>query len=296
MCWNINSNLTHWLLRELVFFISTGGKEMSEKHVVLIGVGCMGEAMLKGLLINTTGFQITGIERSSEQAQQLSILYPQVLFTTLSEEILAKADVLVLCVKPQQFSTLATILQGKIRAECLVISILAGVTLNSLQESLNHESVIRAMPNMPGQIQLGYTGWCQNPTVTSVQSNLAQQVLGALGAARQFDRESLLDTVTAISGSGPGVLAYIIQSFIEAAVKNGLARSDARESVLATVIGTAEYLRQTHEHPAILQDRVASPGGTTAAMLYELDRAGVRAAIITAVGAGTTRSQELSKT
>lgn len=263
-------------------------------RVALLGVGCMGEAMLRGLTKRQHEIEVVGVVRREDQVRELARVYPSAKFVSNLESLPA-VDVLVVCVKPQQLDEVATTLQGKISPNCVVISILAGIGISKLQDRLSHKVVIRAMPNTPGQRGVGYTGWCPSSEVSDQQAFRAEEVLKCLGRQRVYLKEELLDTVTAISGSGPGTFAYLIQAYIEAGVKNGMTRADAREAVLQTVWGTADYLLQTSEHPAILQDSVTSPGGTTAAIVYELDKAGVRAAIATSIDAGINRCRELRR-
>jgi pyrroline-5-carboxylate reductase len=264
-------------------------------QVALLGVGCMGEAMVRGLLQHKDELVITGIVRREDSAAFLRQKYEGANFALNADGVIESSDVLVLCMKPQQFNDLSGIIKGRLSDHCLVVSILAGVNILKLQQNLGHDSVVRAMPNTPAQIGRGYTGWCPAKSLTPEQLERAQMVLGSMGSACQYLDEQMLDTVTAISGSGPGTLAYLIQAYIEAAVKNGMTRGNAREAVLRTVQGTAEYLLDSNEHPSLLQDRVTSPGGTTAAIVYELDRAGVRAAVTTSIDAGIARCRELNK-
>jgi len=263
--------------------------------VTLFGMGCMGEAMVRGLLQHKGQMNITGVARRQNRLEELTARYPAAVFVQAASEEVRKSDVLVLCVKPQQLHEAATLLKGQVRENSLIISILAGTCIQVLQASLGHSHVVRAMPNTPGQIRRGYTGWCHSDSVSAEQFALTQTILGSLGVECRYTHEPLLDTVTAISGSGPGTFAYLIQAYIEAGVKNGMTRANAREAVLRTVLGTAEYLLDTQEHPALLQDRVTSPGGTTSAIVYQLDKAGVRAAVVTSIDAGITRCRELNQ-
>ncbi len=264
-------------------------------QVALFGIGCMGEAMVRGLLQHKGQMSVWGIGRRQDRLEELSGRYPEAGFARETNEAVAQCDALVLCVKPQQLHEVAPLIKGVIREQSLLISILAGTSIQSLQANFGHRHVVRAMPNTPGQIGRGYTGWCHSDSVSEEQLALTKTVLGSLGVECRYAHEPLLDTVTAISGSGPGTFAYLIQAYIEAAVKNGMTRANAREAVLRTVLGTAEYLLESQEHPALLQDRVTSPGGTTAAIVYQLDKAGVRAAVTTSIDAGIARCRELNQ-
>src|SRR3989344_7843622 len=214
-------------------------------RVTLFGIGCMGEAMVRGLLQHKGQMSITGIARRQNRLAQLAASDPEATFAEVTSEGVAQSDVLVLCVKPQQFQEAVPLVKGIVREDSLVISILAGTSIQVLQASLGHNHVVRAMPNTPGQIGRGYTGWCHSDSVSAEQLVLTQTILGSLGVECRYTHEPLLDTVTAISGSGPGTFAYLIQAYIEAGVKKGMTRANAREAVLRTVLGTAEYLLDT---------------------------------------------------
>src|SRR5579875_2066538 len=155
------------------------------------------------------------------------------------------------------------------------------------------ELVARAMPNTPGAIGEGFTGWTCPPGMRERHGAAIAAVLDALGKHAYFADEKYLDMVTAVSGSGPGYIMMMIEALIDAAVLIGLRRDIAREMVLQTVAGAARYAQITGEHPAVLRDAVTSPGGTTAAGLQRLEEAGVRAALMSAVVAAWERSRAL---
>jgi len=264
------------------------------RSIAFAGGGFMGSAMVQGLLARGTlqPEQIAVYELLPERRQQLAERYG-VRATASAAEAVTGADLVVLAVKPQDFPALAAELRPLLGSRQPVLSIMAGVTLTALRERLGTELVARAMPNTPGAIGEGFTGWTCPPGMRERHGAAIAAVLDALGKHAYFADEKYLDMVTAVSGSGPGYIMMMIEALIDAAVLIGLRRDIAREMVLQTVAGAARYAQITGEHPAVLRDAVTSPGGTTAAGLQRLEEAGVRAALMSAVVAAWERSRAL---
>ncbi len=203
------------------------------------------------------------------------------------------SDVLFLAVKPQQMASVAAGLGGKIPAEKLVVSIAAGVRLATLSEGFGGGTrLVRVMPNTPCLVGRGACGFCLGEHATAADGELVDQLLGAVGVAFQVD-EKLMDAVTGLSGSGPAFVYVIIEALSDGGVRMGLPRSIATALAAQTVCGAAEMVATTGEHPGLLKDRVASPGGTTIAGLQALESGGLRAALMAAVETATRRSIEL---
>lgn len=207
-------------------------------------------------------------------------------------EAIAFGDAIYLSVKPQDLSTLASDSGAQSR---LLISILAGSTINEVQASTGAERIVRAMPNTPAQIGKGFTAWTATEGVTAEERQLVSRLLDAMGEQLYFPDESTIDKVTAVSGSGPAYVFLIIEAMINAAVNIGLRPDDARRMVLQTVIGSSEFAQHSGEHLATLKDMVTSPGGTTAAGLQVLEQRAVRSALIDAVAAAHQRAEELGR-
>lgn len=207
-------------------------------------------------------------------------------------EAVAFGDAIYLSVKPQDLSTLASDSGAQSR---LLISILAGSTINEVQASTGAERIVRAMPNTPAQIGKGFTAWTATDGVTAEERQLVSSLLDAMGEQLYVPDESTIDKVTAVSGSGPAYVFLIIEAMINAAVNIGLRPDDARRMVLQTVIGSSEFAQHSGEHLATLKDMVTSPGGTTAAGLQVLEQRAVRSALIDAVAAAHQRAEELGR-
>ncbi len=203
------------------------------------------------------------------------------------------ADVIVLAVKPQQMQAAAAALLP-LRPATLVITIAAGICLNDLARWLGgHANLVRAMPNTPALIHQGVTGLYAADGVDAVSKAHAEQLLGAVGKTLWLKQESLLDAVTAVSGSGPAYVFYAMEAVQDAALSLGLSAFEARTLTLQTFIGAAALAAQSDETPAILRQRVTSKGGTTERALSVMESAGVKADIVEAVRAAAARSREL---
>jgi pyrroline-5-carboxylate reductase len=177
----------------------------------------------------------------------------------------------------------------------LVLSIVAGASLQKISKGLKHATVVRSMPNTPGQIGEGITVWAASAKTSKEQQETARQILGALGEEVFVEDESYLDMATALSGSGPAYVFLFTEALIDAGVHMGFPRRIAEQLVLQTIKGSAFFYEQAERHPATLRNQVTSPGGTSAEALYYLEKAGFRTAISRAVWAAYQRSLELGK-
>lgn len=264
------------------------------RQISFIGSGAMGEAMIKGMVAQgvVSAPQIMASDPVAARREQMQSHFG-VNTTETNLNAVQDADVVVLSVKPQILPKVMAELQGKIPAEALVLSIVAGVPIASMQKGLGHDRIVRTMPNTPAQVGKGVTVWVATPAVTPAQRQQTQSILNALGEQVMVEDEHYLDMATGLSGSGPGYVFLLIEAMIDAGVQIGFSRADAQKIVLQTIDGSVELVRSTGLHPAELKNRVTSPAGTTAAGLFELEQSGIRAAIIRAVEAATRRSEAL---
>jgi len=215
--------------------------------------------------------------------------------TTENRETVAWADVVLLAVKPQQMPQVMVELAGQVDARRLVVSIAAGVRLAALAEGLGADvRLVRVMPNTPCLVGQGACAYCLGARATPEDGQFVRQMLEAVGVAYQVD-ERLMDAVTGLSGSGPAFVYVIIEALSDAGVRVGLPRAVATSLAVETVRGAAEMVRTTGEHPAVLKEKVTSPGGTTIAGLQALETGGLRAALMAAVEAAAQRSAELGR-
>jgi len=267
-------------------------------RIGFVGAGKMAEAMVRRLLESNSSFpvSIAASARRPERAAEWATAYPDVSVTLDSGDCVTGADVVVLCVKPAQLTTVAVSLVGKLPESCVVISILAGVQISRLEETLRHRSVVRAMPNTPGQIGQGITGWCASSSVLAYHLELSRTVLGTLGEEIYFQEEELLDIVTAVSGSGPGLVYEFMEGVEDAAVQLGMPRDISKRLVIQMVLGSAAYANARPEKNfAALRHEIVSPGGTTAQGSFILHLERFRAGIIKAVVAMWDKCRELGK-
>lgn len=261
--------------------------------VAIIGAGVMGETILSGLL--RAGHDPADLvigERRAERAEELRARYSvRVEDNTAAVE---GADTVVLVVKPQDMHDLLTEIGGRLHAGQLVISLAAGISTEYIERHVPAAlPVVRVMPNTPALVDEGMHAISPGSHCDSAHLDTAEKLLASTGRVARVP-EKQQDAVTAISGSGPAYLFFVVESMIEAGVHLGLPRSTATELVVQTVVGSAKLLRETGEHPTVLREQVTSPGGTTAAAIRQLENHKVRAAFITAMQAACDRSSELA--
>lgn len=208
-------------------------------------------------------------------------------------EVVRAADVVVLAVKPSQVGLVAEQLGGAWAQDRLLVSIAAGVGLDSLMQRFGTDRVIRVMPNTPCLIGQGASAYAAASGVTDDDRALVDRLMSSVGIAVAVD-EGLLDAVTGLSGSGPAFVYTVIEALADGGVRMGLTRSLALALAAQTVRGAAEMVIADDAHPAVLRDRVASPGGTTIAGIEAIEHHGLRAALMAAVRAAADRSRELA--
>ena len=262
--------------------------------LAFIGGGTMGEAIAAGAIANEVAAaeDIAVCDVAPARREHLSSRYG-VSVTESASEAASGADLIVLAVKPQEFAAAAGGLKGSLTSGQTVMSIMAGVRIETIAEVTGHAAIVRAMPNTPATIGEGMTVWTATAAVTGPARESVRRLLSVLGEEAAVDDEKYIDMATAISGSGPAYVFLLIEALVDAAVEIGLDRELATRMVLQTVKGSARYAEDSDAEPAALRDQVTSPGGTTEAALRELEDAGVRAAFARAIGAAYDRAKEL---
>jgi pyrroline-5-carboxylate reductase len=256
----------------------------------------MAEAMIAGLI--HCGIAEPEALRASgprlERVQYLQECYDLVPFTN---NVMAarEADVVVLSVKPQRLDKVLDGIRGEILPDALILSIIAGASIEKISRGLGHEMVVRSMPNTPAQIGQGITVWTAAHQVTEKQREMAKQILSALGEEIFVEEETYLNMATALSGTGPAYVFLFMEALVDAGVHLGFPRRIAEQLVAQTVRGSVDYYTNRDDplHLARLRNQVTSPGGTSAAALYYLEKAGFRTALSRAVWAAYERSREL---
>ena len=261
--------------------------------VAVLGAGVMGEALLSGLV--RAGRRVDELlvtERRAERAAQLTERYGVQVVSNV--EAVKRADTVVLVVKPQDMGTLLEEVAPFVRPDQLVVSLAAGITTGFVEARLpDGVAVVRVMPNTPALVDEGMAALSPGSHCDEAHLRVAEDLLRSTGQVIRVP-EKQLDAVTAISGSGPAYVFYVVEAMIEAGVHMGLPRATASELVVQTLVGSAKLLRETGEHPTVLRERVTSPGGTTAAALRLLEDGKVRADFLAAIEAARDRSRALS--
>lgn len=272
------------------------GMPLRGKRLAFIGGGTMAEAMIRGLLdkhlVPPSHIEVSGPRRERRAALRKQY---DVKAVASNLEAARGAHIVILSVKPQVMPAVLRELHGKLRPDQLVLSIAAGVPLRALRHGLAHPVIVRAMPNTPAQVGMGVTAWCATPEVGAEQRDRAKAILGALGEEIQVDDEQLVDMATALSGTGPTYVFLLMEALVDAGVHLGFSRRVAEELVLRTVEGSALFARKSGRHLAELRNMVTSPGGTSAAAIYQLEKGSLRTVLSRAVYAAYQRTRELGQ-
>lgn len=247
-----------------------------------IGMGNMGYAMLKGILqvfsSNNVIFTDVNKDRCKKVSEETGVEYAE-----SNAECANKAKYVILAVKPQYYPAVLKNIENVIREEHVVISIAPGITVDSLKYSLGLEKrIVRAMPNTPALLGCGMTGICYDDKVfTFEEKDVIDKIFSSFGRYKKVE-ERLMSAVTCVSGSSPAYVYMFIEALADGAVKYGIPRDMAYEMAAQAVMGSAKMVLETNEHPAMLKDKVCSPGGTTIAGVSALEEFGFRNAIIKA--------------
>lgn len=262
--------------------------------VAIIGAGVMGETLLSGMLrAGTPTGELLVCEKRPDHADYLRTVHGVEVVDSLASA--GDADTVALVVKPQDMGDVLAEIAPQLRAGQLLVSLAAGITTAWIEERVPAGvAVVRVMPNTPALVDEGMAAISAGSHCDEQHLERAEEMLRATGKVLRVP-ERQQDAVTAISGSGPAYLFFVVEAMIEAGVHLGLPRTTATDLVVQTVVGSATLLRETGEHPTVLRERVTSPGGTTAAAIRELEDHKVRAAFITAMEAARNRSRELAE-
>ncbi|HEX5862522.1 MAG TPA: pyrroline-5-carboxylate reductase [Nocardioides sp.] len=262
-------------------------------QTAILGAGVMGETLLSGLV--RAGRRVDHLligEKRPERARELEERYGVAVHSNL--EATRKAETIAVVVKPQDMEDLLAEIAPELRPGQLVVSLAAGITTAFIEARVpNDVAVVRVMPNTPALVDEGMAAISPGSRCDDEHLAEAESLMASTGKVMRIP-ERQMDAVTAISGSGPAYIFFVVESMIEAGVHLGLPRSTATELVVQTVVGSAHMLRETGTHPAVLREQVTSPGGTTAAALRELEIHKVRAAFLAAMEAARDRSRELA--
>ena len=263
-------------------------------RIAFIGGGVMAEAIISGIIESKIAMpkEISVGEPIEARRTYLEDTYGLSAYSN-NRTALDGASLTVLAVKPQSLSHVLPSLKGNVIENNVILSIVAGVSMQTLTKGLNHQAIIRVMPNTPAQIRAGMSVWTASPSVPEDKHLATRRILETLGEEHYTDDEGFIDMATALSASGPAYVLLFIESLIDAGVYLGMPRNVARELTLQTILGTTQLVKETGRHPADLKDMVTSPGGTTIEALRAFENGGFRATVFNAVKAAHQKSQVL---
>ncbi|HEX6148803.1 pyrroline-5-carboxylate reductase [Nocardioides sp.] len=263
-------------------------------QTAILGAGVMGETLLSGLV--RAGRRVDALligEKRPDRARELEERYGVAVVSNI--DAARKADTIAVVVKPQDMADLLEEVAPELRPGQLLVSLAAGITTAFIEARVpDGVAVVRVMPNTPALVDEGMAAIAPGSHCDDAHLAEAESLMASTGKVLRVP-ERQMDAVTAISGSGPAYLFFVVESMIEAGVHLGLPRATATELVVQTVVGSATMLRETGTHPVVLREQVTSPGGTTAAALRELEIHKVRAAFLAAMEAARDRSRELAE-
>lgn len=267
-----------------------------DKTIAFIGAGNMATALIKGLIAK--GFPCANIWAADPNSEQLNLLKADSSINVSNDntDVIQHADIVVLAVKPQLMNEVLFPLQKVLAAKTvLLISIAAGVSVKTLEAlSSDKQAIVRCMPNTPSLIKAGASALFANECTTDEQKQQAQSILSAVGMACWLQQERDIDTVTALSGSGPAYFFLFIEALETAAIDLGLDPDIANSLALQTALGSAKLALSGDGDVAELRRKVTSPGGTTEAAIAQFEKDGFRKIIAQAVEKAKARSEELA--
>ncbi len=266
-----------------------------EYTIAFIGAGNMAGSIIRGLMLE--GFHADSLMASAPSKNHLAPLEEKfgIRTSTSNTEVTKHADIVVLGVKPQIMQQVCEEIAETLTPNAFIISLAAGVTCNNIETWLGGDrAVVRCMSNTPAQVMVGASGLYANPLVNVKQKQMAEQVLGAVGIARWVDSEELIDTVTALVGSGPAYFFLFMEAMIDSACKQGMDRDTASELAMQTALGAAKLAQMSEDDLPKLRARVTSPKGTTERAIASFEENNLRGLVEDAMSACANRARELS--
>ncbi len=269
----------------------------AQKKIAVLGLGKMGTILLQGFLEHRLASidEVVATVQHQEKVSAVSRETGGIALTTDNRAAVAKAPVVLLCVKPQSLPQLLEEIAPAIEPGALVISIAASTTTSFIQQKLGKDvPVVRAMPNTPAMVGAAMTAICAGSTARQEHLDLTKRLFESVGRALIVD-EKHMDAITALSGSGPAFAFVILESLAEAGVSVGLPREMATTLAAQTLFGSAKLALETGHHPALLKDAVTTPAGCTIEGLIELEKGGLRVTLMNAIIKTTSRAKELMR-
>jgi pyrroline-5-carboxylate reductase len=265
--------------------------------LAFIGGGSMAEAIISGIISRGVILPPDICVMNKSDKERLNFLRNcyGVHTTEKAEELMKDTEIIILAVKPKDVYTALSTVKTHYKKGTLLISVAAGVSIDSLEQILGNEiAIIRTMPNTSAAVGRSATAMCKNKFVTSEQSLLASKLLETVGIVTTVTEEQL-DAVTGLSGSGPAYIYYLVEAMEQSAIETGLEKETAKRLIVQTLLGAAEMLSHSDKDPVILRKEVTSPGGTTEAGINILTSHGVQQAFIHCIKEATKQSKRLGE-
>jgi len=275
--------------------------ELQDVHLSFIGCGVMAESMIAGLMRQNLieAAQISGSHPRESRRRELEDRYGIRTFESNAGAAASIRDTprasVVITVKPQRMSRVLDDLKGSVAHDGLVISIVAGASIERISAELGTVHVVRAMPNTPSQIGAGITAWTSSAAVSDSERARVRQLLTALGKDLYVETENMIDMATSLSATGPTYIFMVMEALTDAGVHLGFSRDIAKELVQETMLGSVKFAMESHKHPAELRNMVTSPGGTSAEAIYQMEKGTLRTVLSKAVYAAYRRAVELGR-
>jgi len=268
---------------------------LATSRLAIVGAGVMAESIIAGLLAKQMipPSQIVASHPREDRRTKLESRFG-IRTVQRNEEAVDGADLVLLTIKPQVLASVMKQLRAVLQPEQVVISILAGANVETLQRGLEHLAIVRVMPNTPAQIGEGMSVWYATDAVSEEQQAKVRAALGALGEELQVETEKYVDMATALSGTGPTYVFLMMEALVDAGVHMGFPRRIAEQIVLQTVSGSVSFARSSGKHLAELRNMVTSPGGTSAEAIYQMEKGGLRTVLSKSVYAAYQRTQALA--
>ncbi len=274
---------------------------LKNMHLAFIGCGVMGESMIAGLLrqelvdpVNISASHPRDARRT-ELADKYGISVCESNADAAKSVAVHESSAVLVCVKPQRLPRVLTDLDGILHLDQLVLSIVAGTTIETLAEALGTAKIVRAMPNTPSQIGAGITAWTCTGAVDETERGHVRDILAALGKELFVETENMIDMATSLSATGPTYVFMVMEALTDAGVHLGFSRDMAKELVQETMLGSVKFAIESHKHPAELRNMVTSPGGTSAEAIYQMEKGSLRTVLSKAVYAAYKRAVDLGK-
>ncbi len=276
-------------------------KNLSNTKLAFIGCGVMAESIIAGLLRKELvgANQISASHPRKERRNELEEKHGISAFERNKDAVCATKDaedsIIVLCVKPQRLEGVLNDLAAVVSNDQLVLSIVAGATIETISNALGTKKVGRTMPNTPSQIGHGITAWTCTDEVSDDERKRIKALLTALGRELYVENEHMIDMATSLSATGPTYVFLVMEALTDAGVHLGFSRDMSKELVQETMLGSVKFAMESDLHPAELRNMVTSPGGTSADAIYQMEKGALRTVMSKAVFAAYKKAVELGK-